>query len=243
MSRITGRRTWSNGCLWLGLLSREDLPPRTAIQLDFEGGPEVLPVSRRSRIKLVEWPTWRWRRMDVVTIGGWQDWKLLFWAGERGIWSYSFRPEMIDIVAGKLATWLELLAFEQELDEQGRLKVVFAFPIAPRRQRTPLGARLGLRAIAECSDRRVVSHEGEGLWLRELSPPVGRPFCVARCDTLQRALDLVENAGDALDPRVVAVGSWSACRQELKQELERRGIEAVSGRGLCGRISTTPCVE
>jgi hypothetical protein len=96
-----------DGCLWLGLLPRENSPERTATILEFEDDQEVLPTGPRSALRLVRWPVWSWKGMELVTVGGWHDWKLFLWAGEHGLWSYAALPEQMDCVAGDIRTWLD----------------------------------------------------------------------------------------------------------------------------------------
>lgn len=137
-------------------------------------------------------------------------------------------PEQIDFLAGELRTWLEILAFNDELNESEQLGVEIAFPLGARRHCGQIARRLGLALCQALSDRYVSSHEGAGLWLRELTPPIGKPYCVARCDSAARALALVDAAADVIDPKVVAISSSTMSRAEIAQELAQRGVRPLS---------------
>ncbi|WP_437952774.1 hypothetical protein WME98_20195 [Sorangium sp. So ce296] len=213
-----------DGALWLGLLPREMLPERALALLDFEGGAESFPTG----LRLVHWPLWSWKDMELVAVGAWHDWKLILWSGERGLWVYANMPEQMDFVAGELRTWLEILAVEDGLAEAERLRVELAFPLGAHLQRGLIAERLGLRPVPECTDRLVSSYEGEDLWVRELIAPLGSSFCVVRCDTSEQALLLIENVREVMRLEAVAISAWSESRTQLSQTLAREGIRTIS---------------
>jgi hypothetical protein len=213
-----------DGALWLGLLPREMLPERAQSLLDFEGGAESFPTG----LRLVHWPLWSWKDLQLVAVGAWHDWKLILWSGEGGLWVYASMPEQMDFVAGELRTWLEILAVEDGLAEAERLRVELAFPLDSHLRRGLIAERLGLRPVPECTDRLVSSYEGEDLWVRELIAPFGISFCVVRCDTSERALLLIKDAREVMRLESVAISAWSESRTQLSQALGREGIRTIS---------------
>ncbi len=113
----------------------------------------------------------------------------------------------MSFAAGEIRTWLEIRAVEDGLAAAEQLDIALAFPLDVPVRRGLIAARLGLRPVRERTDPLVSSLEGEGLWIREMAPPIGAPFCVARCDTSERALALVERAREAMGLEVVAISS------------------------------------
>ncbi|XXT20475.1 hypothetical protein WME94_02745 [Sorangium sp. So ce429] len=238
LSALNGLMLYSNESapaphLWLGLLERSSLDPGTASQLDFEGR-RGFPTSSSSRstIELRHWPHWSWRGFDLISVGGWSDWRMIFWGSAAGVWTYAYLPERMSFEAGEILTWLEILAFEQQLDIDGQRREELAFPLRSRRHAGALARRLCLRRMDECSDHRVTSYEGDGLWLRELSPPIGRSFLVLRSDSVARAVDVIKEAKDHIaTPPMISVSNWSPNHEILIEALRTHGLRAAaSGR-------------
>ncbi|WP_437646266.1 hypothetical protein [Sorangium sp. So ce362] len=210
---------------WLGLLPREVLPLRLQWRLDkLYPGFETVTTG----LHLVDWPLWSWRRWGFVAVGAWHDWMLLLWSGELGLWSYARKVDTMSFVAGEIRTWLEIRAAEDALAEAKQLDLELAFPLDVPVRRGLIAERLGLRPVRECTDHLVSSFEGEGLWIREMAPPIGAPFCVARCDTSERALALVERAREAMGLDVVAIGSLG---RRLSEALQRAGFQTIASHG------------
>ncbi|WP_437576168.1 hypothetical protein [Sorangium sp. So ce887] len=135
------------------------------------------------------------------------------------------------------ATWLESHAVEDGLAAAEQLDIALAFPLDVPVRRGLIAARLGLRPVRECTDPLVSSLEGEGLWIREMAPPIGAPLCVARCDTSERALALVERAREAVGLDVVAISSLG---RQLSETLQCAGFQTISSRGQWWSDSNPP---
>lgn len=239
------------GMFWLGPLDRSSLPSITLRMLDFERA-EVWTVGLRGKLVLVDWPRCLYRGHDLDIRGAWHDWKLVLGARPAGVWTYATLSEQLDFVAGDVATWLEILAHDEALRAEKRLPIEIGFLLgrAPRTARgeAPMTAGrhlAGALGLAEDPARTGPAHEsfeGERVWLRALSPPMGRPFAVARCATPEDAVRTVEHAlaagiplsRAAREPRLprVAVSSWSPDPAALRAEIAARGCEVLSSAAM-----------
>ncbi|WP_437335643.1 hypothetical protein [Sorangium sp. So ce394] len=158
---------------------------------------------------------------------------MVFWGSAAGVWTYAYLPERMSFEAGEVLTWLETLAFEEQLEESGQLREEFAFPLRSRRYADALVRQLHLRRMDECSDHRVTSYVGDGLWLRQLSPPLGRSFLVLRSDSVARAVDIINGAKEYIaKPPTISVSNWSPNRESLIEALRTYGLRTATSARL-----------
>lgn len=228
------------GMFWLGALDRSALPPITMRMLDFEGA-EAWTVGLRGKLTLVGWPRCSYRGHDFEIRGAWHDWKLILEMRPTGVWTYATLSEQLDFVGGDILTWLETVAHGDALRAEKRLLIEIGFLLGRAAPGRRLAETLGLAVDPVRTGPAHESFEGERVWLRALTPPIGRPFAVARCATVQDALDVVDRAlalgiparraAGSQRPRV-AVSSWSPHQAELSSALTARGCEAPSSAAM-----------
>lgn len=226
------------GLFWLGALDRANLPPITAGMLAFEDESEAFPVAPSGQLALVEWPRLSYCGEALEAVGAWHDWKLILRTAPSGIWTYATLSERLDFLAGDLLTWLETLAHDEALTAEKRLPIELGMLLGEAPQSTGsaaasgagarLAAALGLAPDPLHSDPLHASFASEQVWLRVLAAPLGHPFLVARCATVDAALDAVDAALAAGSPRCVALSTWSASQPELRSGLTARGCEVIS---------------